>query len=72
MSDTKRFRMGLWAVVFFVLVVTMPGWYVQMRTLEKVSRLERRIAELEAHTADLAEVPDQPAISNAAAARPAQ
>ena len=51
MSDAKRFRMGIWAVVFFVLAVSVPGWFVQMRLVEKLSRLEKRVVELEARTA---------------------
>ena len=46
MSDSKH-RLGIWAVVFFVLVVSLPGWFVQMRLIEKIGRLERRVAELE-------------------------
>lgn len=47
MSETKRFRLGIWAVVFFVFAVSVPGWFVQMRLLQKVGRLEKRVIELE-------------------------
>ena len=47
MSDAKRFRMGIWAVIFFVLAVSIPGWFVQMRLIEKLGRLEKRVVELE-------------------------
>jgi hypothetical protein len=47
MSETRRFRLGIWAVVFFVLVVSVPGWFVQMRLIEKLGRLEKRVVELE-------------------------
>ena len=33
--------------MFFVLAVSMPGWFIQMRMLEKLGRLERRVGELE-------------------------
>ncbi len=46
-SDTRGFRWGIWAVVFFVLAVSVPGWYIQMRLIEKLGRLERRVTELE-------------------------
>ena len=52
MSETKRFRLGIWAVVFFVLAVSIPGWFVQMRLLEKVGRLEKRVTELETQAED--------------------
>jgi hypothetical protein len=47
MSEVTRFRLGIWAVVFFVLVVSIPGWFVQMRLLQKIGRLEKRIVQLE-------------------------
>ena len=47
MSEVKRYRLGIWAVVFFVLAVSLPGWFVQMRLIEKLSRLEKRVVELE-------------------------
>ena len=47
MSEAKRFRLGIWAVVFFVLAVSIPGWFVQMRLLQKIGRLEKRVTELE-------------------------
>lgn len=46
-SEARRFRMGLWAVVFFVLAISMPGWFIQMRLIQKLGRLEKRITELE-------------------------
>ncbi len=46
-SEARGFRWGIWAVVFFVLVVSVPGWFIQMRLIEKVGRLEKRVAELE-------------------------
>ena len=51
MSEEKRFRYGIWAVVFFVLAVTIPGWFVQMRVLQKLGRLEQRVTELESQIA---------------------
>ena len=48
MSELRPFRLAIWAVVFFVLAVSIPGWFVQMRTIEKLSRLEKRLAQLEA------------------------
>jgi hypothetical protein len=47
MSEARRFRLGIWAVVFFVLAVSVPGWFVQMRLVEQIGRLEKRVAELE-------------------------
>ncbi len=47
MLEARRFRLGIWAVVFFVLVVSVPGWFVQMRMIEKLGRLEKRVVELE-------------------------
>lgn len=47
MSEMRRFRLGIWAVVFFVLAVSMPGWFIQMRLIQKISRLEKRVVELE-------------------------
>ncbi len=46
-SEARRFRMGLWAVMFFVLAISMPGWFIQMRLIQKLGRLEKRITELE-------------------------
>ena len=46
-SEARRFRMGLWAVVFFILAISMPGWFIQMRLIQKLGRLEKRITELE-------------------------
>ncbi len=48
MPESKQYRLGIWAVVFFVLVVSLPGWFVQMRLIEKLGRLEKRVVELEA------------------------
>lgn len=47
MSEAKRIRVGIWAVVFFVLAVSIPGWFVQMRLIQKIGRLEKRVVELE-------------------------
>ena len=60
LSEARRFRWGIWAVVFFVLAVSVPGWFVQMRLIEKLGRLEKRVAELEsrveAQTEEMASV----------------
>lgn len=50
MSETRRFRLGIWAVVFFVLAVSIPGWFVQVQLIQKLSRLEKRVVELESRT----------------------
>ena len=47
MSEVKRYRLGIWAVVFFVLAISLPSWFVQMRLIEKLGRLEKRVVELE-------------------------
>ena len=60
MSETRRFRFALWAVIFFVLATAVPGWYVQMRLLEKVSRMERRISALESQLATALKSTDPP------------
>lgn len=59
MSEEKRFRYGIWAVVFFVLAVTIPGWFVQMRVLQKLGRLEQRVTELESQIAVSTGMSDQ-------------
>lgn len=49
MSETRQFRFGIWAVVFFMLAISIPGWYVQVRLIQKLGRLEKRVVELESH-----------------------
>ncbi len=61
MSESRRFRLGIWAVVFFVLVVSVPGWFVQMRLIEKLGRLEKRVVELESRVDTEAESDAVPA-----------
>ena len=47
MPEPRDYRIILWSLVIFVLVVAAPGWYIQKQMAEKLYLLEDRVAALE-------------------------
>ncbi len=57
MPEMKHYRIILWSLVIFVLVVAAPGWYIQKQMAEKVYLLEDRVAALEEQVEELKSQP---------------
>ena len=53
MPEPRYYRIVLWSLVLFVLVVATPGWYIQKRMAQKMYRLEERVAGLEQQVEEL-------------------
>jgi membrane protein implicated in regulation of membrane protease activity len=61
MAPPRYYRIVLWSLVIFVLVVATPGWFIQTRLAQKMHHLKERVAALEDRVAELegqVEVPD--------------
>ena len=57
MPEPSSYRIVLWSLVIFVLVVATPGWYIQMQLGKKVYLLEERVAALEEQVEELKSPP---------------
>ena len=57
MPEMKNHRIILWSLVTFVLVVAAPGWYIQIRMIQKVHILEGRVDALENQMEELKSQP---------------
>ena len=55
MSESRSYRIVLWSLVLFVLVVATPGWYIQIRLAQKVYPLDESMAAMEERVAALEE-----------------
>ena len=53
MPEPRYYRIVLWSLVIFVLVVAAPGWYIQKQMAEKLYHLEGRVVRLEDRVAML-------------------
>ena len=60
MPESRDYRIFIWSLVIFVLVVAAPGWYIQMQLAEKMYHLKDRVATLEDRVATLEEQVEQP------------
>ena len=57
MPESRNYRIVLWSLVIFVLVVATPGWYIQKQMAEKMYHLEDRVAALEEEVEELKSQP---------------
>ncbi len=62
MPPPRYYRIVLWSLVIFVLVVATPGWYIQKRLAEKMHHLGERVGELEDRVAVLERQVEVPTI----------
>ncbi len=53
MPEPRYYRIVLWSLVIFVLVVATPGWYIQKQMAQKMYHLEDRVATLEEQAEEL-------------------
>jgi F0F1-type ATP synthase membrane subunit b/b' len=57
MPEARYYRIVLWSLVIFVLVVATPGWYIQKQMAQKLHHLEDRVATLEEQAEELKSQP---------------
>ncbi len=53
MPPPRYYRIVLWSLVIFVLVVATPGWYIQKQLAQKMHHLGERVGALEDRVAVL-------------------
>lgn len=53
MPEPRNYRIVLWSLVVFVLVVAAPGWYIQTQMAQKAYLMEQRLAALEERVEEL-------------------
>jgi cell division protein FtsB len=53
MPEPRSYRIILWSLVIFVLVVATPGWYIQKQLAQKMHLMDDRLATLEEQVEEL-------------------